>query len=119
MIPILFARLGARDNVPWICMVITDGEANVDEELTIPEADEARNRDIIMFAVGIGDQVSYQEIQGIANDPDEKFVFNATGFDGLDDIRAQVVSAACEAASGETIKYKASPQSARILSDTR
>ena len=51
---------GDRPNVPNIGLVITDGVSNRDENLTIPEADNARSRGIMMIAVGIGDQVRPQ-----------------------------------------------------------
>ena len=43
---------GAREDVPRIGIVITDGVSTYDSELTIPEALKAKNKRISMFAVG-------------------------------------------------------------------
>lgn len=91
---------GARLDASWLGIVITDGEANRDVNLTIPEADNARSRGIIVFAIGIGEAVSQDELNGIANKPSESFVFNAESFDDLPAIKQSVISAACEVASG-------------------
>ena len=47
------AANGARDGVPWLGIVITDGVSTYDVNLTIPEADVAKNKDIVMFAIGL------------------------------------------------------------------
>ena len=90
---------GARSDVPWIGIVITDGESNVDVNDTQPEADNARDAGVIMFALGIGDQVSQDELISIGDKPSSDFVFNADDFDALPAIRDQVVTAACQAAA--------------------
>ena len=46
---------GARNNVPWLGIVITDGISTYDPELTIPEADLAKDSNIVMFAIGMQD----------------------------------------------------------------
>ena len=38
------AENGDRPNIPNIAIVVTDGESNRDKNLTVPEADEARER---------------------------------------------------------------------------
>lgn len=87
---------GDRPNVPNIAIVVTDGESTYDKVLTIPEADKARQKNIIMIAIGIGSKTSQIELQGIANKPSSKFVHNAD-FDTLDSIRRTVVETACTA----------------------
>ena len=46
------AAAGARAGVPWLGVVITDGVSTFDSNLTIPEADIAKNKNIMMFAIG-------------------------------------------------------------------
>ena len=43
---------GARAGVPWLGVVITDGVSTFDSNLTIPEAENAKDKNIIMFAIG-------------------------------------------------------------------
>jgi hypothetical protein len=95
---------GKRQGVPALGIVITDGVSTFDSERTIPSADAARNNGILMFAIGITDQIDLTELQGIANDPNEDFVFEADDFNALASIRDQVVQAACKAASGEQLR---------------
>ena len=95
------AANGDRAGAPNIAIVITDGVSTRDENLTIPEADNARNQGITLFAIGIGDEVSQDELNGIANKPSANFVFN-TSFDALSAIRQIVVSAACQVAASKS-----------------
>ncbi|CAD5114775.1 DgyrCDS3819 [Dimorphilus gyrociliatus] len=89
---------GDRPNAPNIAVVITDGESTFDKDQTVPEANKARDKNIIILAIGIGEKTSKSELEGIANKPSEKFVFNAD-FDTLDSIRKLVVDTACTAVS--------------------
>lgn len=87
---------GDRSNAPNIAIVITDGESTYDKDKTIPEANIARQKNIIVIAIGIGSQTSQIELEGIANKPSSKFVQQAD-FNTLDSIRRTVVDAACTA----------------------
>ena len=49
---------GDRPDVTNIAIVITDGEANRDTNLTTPEAIRARSKGIQVIAIGIGESVS-------------------------------------------------------------
>ena len=93
--------IGKRQGVPALGIVITDGVSTRDPALTIPSANAARANGILMFAIGITDQTNQNELNGIANDPDENFVFEADDFNALNSIRDSVVNAACNAASGK------------------
>ena len=52
------ATSGDRPGVTNIVILITDGEANRDANLTTPEAIRARSKGIHILAIGIGEQVS-------------------------------------------------------------
>ena len=95
-----FAK-GDRASAQNIAIVVTDGESNRDETLTIPESDNARSQGITMFAIGIGDEVNPAELRGIANKPSEEFTFNVTDFDALEHISGSVINATCRTASGK------------------
>ena len=66
---------GDRSGVNNVLIVLTDGRSNIIPEETIPQADEARNRDIRVMAVGVGARVDRAEINGMANDPDTDNAF--------------------------------------------
>ena len=48
---------GARDHVKHVCIILTDGNASMQEE-TLEEADLAHSEDIWLIAIGIGEYVS-------------------------------------------------------------
>ncbi|XP_013417246.1 cartilage matrix protein-like [Lingula anatina] len=45
---------GARQGVPKVAIVITDGKPNEDEEFTIPNANAAKQDNITIMVVGVG-----------------------------------------------------------------
>ena len=66
-----------------------------------------------MFALGIGEDISMDELNGIASDSytdDEgnqvEFVFMATDFEALPSIRSQLRDAACEVTAGNVGKSR-------------
>lgn len=87
---------GDRPRAPNVGIIITDGVSseNYGANLTIPFAEEARRRGIILFAIGIGDQISMKELHGIAGN--ESNVMLATDFDALSTIKTAIVSKTCE-----------------------
>lgn len=48
---------GDRRFAPNIGIVLTDGLSTIDPLKTLPEAAEARDKDITMFVIGIGSEV--------------------------------------------------------------
>ena len=92
---------GDRPSAPNVAFVLTDGASTRDRELTIPEADKARAAGITIFAIGITNQINITELQGIANDPDDHFMFVVEDFDVLVKKSASVLAAFCS----ETRKF--------------
>ena len=103
MIMMMMICSGARANAPRLGIVITDGESTFDKNLTIPEADIAKSKGITMFAIGIGQGTSQDELRGIASKPSEQFVFNAVSFEALGAIKQGVVSTACGVVAGQCL----------------
>lgn len=86
---------GDRPRAPNLAIVMTDGESNRDQHLTIKIADEinAEGR-ITMYAIGVGSQISGRELNAIATN--SSYVFNVTDFLMLPQINNQIVSSACD-----------------------
>ena len=63
----VFTQRGDRPNVPNIAILITDGESNIEEWKTIPNARKAKNDGIIMLVVGITDDINRGELEGISS----------------------------------------------------
>lgn len=66
------AERGDRADVPNIAVLITDGIANKDEQLTLPYAEEAIARGIHMMVVGITSAVDMAQIKAMSSPPREK-----------------------------------------------
>uniref|UniRef100_A0A8C2KSU3 VWFA domain-containing protein n=1 Tax=Cyprinus carpio TaxID=7962 RepID=A0A8C2KSU3_CYPCA len=84
---------GARQSAIKILIVITDG-SSTDEPHLRGAVEKAEKKNIIRFAIGIGeafdDADTKQQLQVIASAPVAKHVFNVTDFDALDSIREQL-----------------------------
>lgn len=74
-------RYEGRPNVPHIAVVITDGRSTVPRD-TIRQAIAAKRDDgVTMIAVGIGNEIFFDELQEIATS--ERKLFNVTDFRSL------------------------------------
>ncbi|XP_033748049.1 cartilage matrix protein-like [Pecten maximus] len=85
---------GARDDAEHVGIILTDGttnpgridglSSNQGKAKTQEEAKSARNDNITLFAIGIGPKVNMAELNGIATDPDDKFVITVANYSELD-----------------------------------
>ncbi|XP_077080765.1 integrin alpha-X isoform X2 [Siphateles boraxobius] len=84
---------GVRQSAIKMLIVITDGRSN-DEPHLRGAVEKAEKKNIIRFAVGIGeafdDPSTKQQLEIIASAPVAEHVFNVTDFDALDSIREQL-----------------------------
>lgn len=80
--------------MPRIAIVITDGNS-VHPPETLQAANEARQENIGLIAVGVGSSVNLQELQNIASDPDASHVFQATSYEQLQALTTSVLDSAC------------------------
>ena len=88
------AANGDRPDVDNICFLVTDGVSNINSRRTIPEGEEARNKGIHMYVIGIG-LTDYKEIDGIASRPVEENRFAVDEFSELDMLKEKVFAAFC------------------------
>ncbi|WAQ95807.1 MATN1-like protein [Mya arenaria] len=105
----LFAQeTGARDNVPHIAIVLTDGKATYGAA-TLQAADDVKQSGIKILTVGIGNQVDDEELKAVASPPASNNYFKIKNFDDLKGIKWQQLIAlqACEVIEKTTT---ASPQ---------
>ena len=92
------AANGDRANVPNLAIVITDGVSNINSRRTIPEAEQARNNSIHIYAIGIG-LTDTTELDGIASRPVDENRFAVQEFSELRALRDQVFAAFCPSES--------------------
>ena len=88
---------GDRTRVANLAIVITDGESNINPGRTIPYANEAKDANIKVLAVGISTQVNQTELRGISsNGVKGETVFFSEDFDVTDQIIMNIVEQSCE-----------------------
>ncbi|XP_039271794.2 collagen alpha-6(VI) chain-like [Styela clava] len=92
---VIFAdTYGSRNNVPDVVIVMTDGKAQ-DHEHVVHAAKLVHDAGIEVYAMGIGDHYSLEEIKDIASDPDENHVILANGFQQIDLQRIGLIKKIC------------------------
>lgn len=85
---------GDRPGVNNTAIIITDGISNINSRRTIPEAQNARDQGIHIYAIGIG-LSDFYEIDGIASPPLEENRFSVNDFSELRDLRHKVFASFC------------------------
>lgn len=83
----------AKDGVPQIVILVTDGESNDEVQ---DAADQLKRDGVIVYVVGINVQ-DVQELQKIASEPFEKFLFNTENFSILQEFAGSLLQALCSA----------------------
>ena len=93
-------NLGDRPGVRNIGIIITDGEATVDANNTLPEADRVKRDGVRMFAIGITEFVKRSELEGIASDPVEDHVMYVSQFGQVEDLTSRLIWKICNDVEG-------------------
>lgn len=83
----------AKDGVPQIVILVTDGESNDEVQ---EAADRLKKDGVIVYVVGVNVQ-DVQELQKIASEPFEKFLFNTENFNILQDVSGSILETLCSA----------------------
>ncbi|KAG8571697.1 hypothetical protein GDO81_011755 [Engystomops pustulosus] len=76
-----------------IAIVVTDGKSQDD---VVDIAAQARSQDIIMFAVGVGSEITKSELVAIANSPSTDYVLYAEDYTTIDRIKETMQQKICE-----------------------
>lgn len=83
-----------REDVTKIAVVITDGQSWNERE-TKKQAALLKDSGVMVYAIGVGKGVKKEELEAIANDPKEDYVFNVDGFSALSELRDVLAIKAC------------------------
>ena len=88
-------RGGMRDDpgIPKVLVLITDGLSN--GKSVLEPANKLRNLGVSIFSIGVGNRVSEQELNEIATDPDEEYVFLLKTFNDLSSWVDRLSSVSC------------------------
>jgi len=91
-----------RSGVPQFLIVITDGESTngldyYDSQTgtTYNTAEKFHSDGVTVFGIGVGYGISQAELQLIATDPDDKYLYELSDFEALDDIRLVIAGDLC------------------------
>uniref|UniRef100_A0AAR2KZ53 Collagen alpha-1(XII) chain n=1 Tax=Pygocentrus nattereri TaxID=42514 RepID=A0AAR2KZ53_PYGNA len=99
---IFVASRGARDNVPRVMVLITDGKSS---DSFKDSAANLRNADVEIFAVGVKDAVR-SELEAIANPPADNHVFEVEDFDAFERISKELTQSICLRIEQELLNIK-------------
>ncbi|KAJ8790787.1 hypothetical protein J1605_021215 [Eschrichtius robustus] len=77
----------AKDGVPQVVILVTDGESNDEVQ---EAADRLKEDGVVVYVVGVNVQ-NVQELKTIASEPLEKFLFNAENFNILQDFSGSIL----------------------------
>lgn len=75
-------------NNPKIAIIITDG-ASFEPDQTTKAAFDAKMAGVVMFVIGVGDDVNPHETSSMSSDPDSRYLFQVTDFRALQSIGDQ------------------------------
>ncbi|XP_075883605.1 collagen alpha-1(XII) chain isoform X2 [Nelusetta ayraudi] len=93
---------GARQNVPRVMVLITDGKSS---DSFRDAATNLRNIDVEIFAVGVKDAVR-SELEAIANPPSDNHVFEVEDFDAFQRISKELTQSICLRIEQELLNIK-------------
>ena len=99
---IFLSSRGARDNVPRITVLITDGKSS---DSFKDSATNLRNTDVEIFAVGVKDAVR-SELEAIANTPASTHVYTVEDFDAFQRISKELTQSICLRIEQELLNIK-------------
>uniref|UniRef100_A0A4W6E660 Collagen alpha-1(XII) chain n=1 Tax=Lates calcarifer TaxID=8187 RepID=A0A4W6E660_LATCA len=93
---------GARQNVPRVMVLITDGKSS---DSFKDAATNLRNTDVEIFAVGVKDAVR-SELEAIANPPSDTHVYEVEDFDAFQRISKELTQSICLRIEQELLNIK-------------
>ncbi|XP_044535330.1 collagen alpha-4(VI) chain-like [Gracilinanus agilis] len=104
----------AKDNVPQIVILVTDGESN-DE--VAEAASRLKEQGVSIYVVGINVQ-DVQELKTIASKPLEKFLFSIEDFNILEGLSGNILPTLCSAVENQIQAFTKSYADVVFLVDT-
>uniref|UniRef100_H0XP18 VWFA domain-containing protein n=1 Tax=Otolemur garnettii TaxID=30611 RepID=H0XP18_OTOGA len=104
----------AKDRVPQIVILVTDGESNDEVQ---EAADHLKEDGVVVYVVGVNVQ-DVQELQKIASEPFEKFLFNIENFNILQHFSGSILQTLCPAVEGKIKELSKAYADVVFLADT-
>ena len=86
---------GDRSNVQNVVVIITDGAANIDRQLTVPYAVSARNNGVYITCLGVGSLLDMIMLNSMASPPIGSSVFTVSSGSQLANMRDTIYMTTC------------------------
>jgi len=87
---------GDRSNVQSVAVIISDGAANIDRQLTVPYAVSARNNGVYITCVGVGTLLDMLMLNSMASLPISSSIFSVSSGSQLASLRDSIYMATCD-----------------------
>ena len=105
--------------VPQVVLVLTDGKSNrgLDLEVdgvTYDTAADLLDNNVQVFSIGVGNDTSIDELNYMASNPDEDYVFQVEDYSSLEKIRLKMANNMCNS-SKETMLRMLTRSSAKSI----
>ena len=101
---VFVADRGDRPAVRNVGIIITDGESTIAENETIPEARKVKDARIRMFAIGLTNTISEEELTEIASAPTAEHFFNRTEISEVDTLISRLIWSVCHDPCDDSMK---------------
>lgn len=96
---------GARNNVPHIGILITDGPST-NKELTKVQGQVAKDNNVVMYTVGVGSGVDRDELSFVSSSPVQRYMLNAEHYGALNSLSGPLSTKLCNGKISPYLKKK-------------
>ena len=76
-------------------VIITDGQSNVNHELTLPEARALKSAGVTIITVAVGFTSETAELVGLTSPPVSENLIYVTDYESLDKLKDQLIDPLC------------------------
>lgn len=87
---------GARQGVPQVLILLTDGKCTVCTESVSDAVQPLREKGVTVYVVGVTEKTNEDELKAMASVPHQDHLFQVNTFDRLTDIVTQLQNKTCE-----------------------
>ncbi|GAB1610762.1 hypothetical protein Ahia01_001362700 [Argonauta hians] len=87
---------GDRPDSPNIAIIITDGQSNINNIQTLPQARLLKESGVSVITVAVGFATQTEELIGMTSPPVAENLFSVDGFNNLKDLHDKIVEPICK-----------------------
>lgn len=87
---------GDRAGVRNVMVLVTDGYSNVDKERTIVNADRAKNDNIAIYTIAIGETPNNRELSAVSSNPDSEYLYRLRYLSEVEAVASTLLDSLCQ-----------------------